>query len=340
MRPRLLLLLVAAACGACSASSGPTSVGNGTQGGAKLGGTVNANQTWNDGLQLTSSVTIAKGVTVTIAPGASIHAASSVLITVDGTLQATGGAEASISGTDPWAGILVDQGATLALVNVDLENASGAISVNAGAAAARYDSGTITASAAPFAVEAGAKLTTAHAFVKGSLGTARVQGELDATYLDYDANGNDGITTEADGAVLSIEDSELHGIGGDSDMIVSYLGASLIHVAYTEIKNVHCGFHIQRASTIDVSHVNDTGNSFGAMLYGSLTTGTRTFDSVNFDGEAGWGIDEQTGDVNGPIAITNSYFANNVGGDLHLQTGSNIAATSNATAPIADAKPR
>ena len=181
---------------------------------------------------------IAPGVTVTIAPGATIHATSGIQITVQGTLTAAGGAEASITSDSSWAGILVDKGGTLTLTNVDIDNTSvGAISVNVGALNVEYDSGTINASAAPFAIQAGAKLTTKHATVKGSLGTTRVQGELDASYLDYDANGQDGITAESDSAVLSIEDSELHGISGQTgDGIVSYLGAGTIHVAYTEIK--------------------------------------------------------------------------------------------------------
>ncbi len=213
--------------------------------------------------------------------------------------------------------------------------------MNAGDAAASYDQGTISASAAPFAIQAGAKLTTSHATVTGSLGTTRVQGELDASYLDYDANGNDGITAESDSAVLSIEDSELHGISGQTgDMVVSYEGAGTIHVAYTEIKNVHCAFHIQRMTNLDVSYVNATGDSYGFMLYGSLDTGTRTVDSMNIDGELQWGIDEEDGDINGPISITNCYFANNAYGDVHLQTASNISITSPATAAIPNAHPR
>ncbi len=213
--------------------------------------------------------------------------------------------------------------------------------MNAGALAANYDSGTISASVAPFAVQAGAKLTTSHATVKGSLGTSRIQGELDASYLDYDANGQDGITAESDVAVLSIEDSELHGISGQTgDMVVSYLGAQRIHVAYTEIKNVHCAFHIERMIDLDVSYVNATADSYGFMLYGSLDQGTRTVTAMDIDGELEWGIDEEDGDVNGPISITGSYIANNAWGDVHLQTGSNISVTSPAAGAIASAHPR
>jgi len=123
-------------------------------------------------------------------------------------------------------------------------------------------------------------------------------------------------------------------------MIVSYLGAASIQVSYTEIKAVHCAFHIERMTNLAVSYVNATGDSYGFMLYGSLDQGTRTVDSMNIDGELQWGIDEEDGDINGPISITNCYFASNAYGDVHLQTSSNISITENATAPIATAHPR
>ncbi|HEY2509405.1 MAG TPA: hypothetical protein VGI39_00990, partial [Polyangiaceae bacterium] len=155
------------------------------------------------------------------------------------------------------------------------------------------------------------------------------------------SNGNDGITAEADTAVVQIDDSELHGGGGSTaDMIVSYLGAQQIHVSYTEIKGVHCAFHIERVANMDVSHVSATGNYFGAMLYGSLATGTRTFDSVNFTADLQWGVDEEDGDINGPITFSNSYIAGNTQGDIYVQTASNIVFDSPAAAPIVDAKPR
>ena len=337
---RLPLLAAALTALAACSSAAPSSPGQSSTAG---GAVISSNETWADGKQLTTSVTIGANVVVTIAPGATIHAAKDVEVTIQGTLTSAGGAEAAItSSAATWVGLLVDKGGTLSLKQVDLANTSvGAISVNVGAVSASYDSGTITASAAPFLVQAGAKLTTSHAFVKGSLGASRIQGELDASYLDYDANKQDGLTAESDKAVLFIEDSELHGVSGqDGDMIVSYLGAETIHVAYTEIKNVHCAFHLERMSNLDVSYVNATGNSYGFMLYGSLSAGTRKVDSMNIDGELQWGIDEEDGDINGPISITNAYFASNAYGDVHLQTGSNISITQNATAAIATAHPR
>ena len=89
-----------------------------------------------------------------------------------------------------------------------------------------------------------------------------------------------------------------------------------------------------------MSYVNATQDSYGFMMYGSLDQGTRTVTSMNIDNELAWGIDEESGDINGPIAITNTYFGGNAYGDVHLQTGSNINVSNEATAPIANAKPR
>jgi hypothetical protein len=337
----LALSTLSVLAGCSSAPTGPAT----SHGATATTEVVSSNETWDSSKQLTTSVVIAPHAVVTIAPGATIHAAEGVGVTVRGTLTSAGGAQSAIASdtaTTTWLGVLVDTGGTLSLNGVDLTNTSvSAIAVNAGSVSASYDNGTIGASAEPFSVQAGAKLTTSHATVKGALGTTRISGELDASYLDYDANQQDGITAENDNAVLSIEDSELHGVSGQSgDMIVSYLGAGTIHLAYTEIKNVHCAFHIERMTNLDVSYVNATTDSYGFMLYGSLSPGTRKIDSMNIDGELEWGIDEEDGMINGPIAITNVYFGNNAYGDYHLQTGTNISITQKATAPIANAHPR
>ena len=330
---------------ACSSSTGePTAIGGkqpGTSGDAPV---ISSDETWENGKVLDTPTVIAAGVTVTIAAGATIQAIDGISITIDGTLKSAGGGQATLtssSATTRWAGLLVAKGGTLALSGVDITNADGAINVETGAASASYATGAITASKAPFVVATGGKLTTSHAMVKGSLGTSHVQGELDASYLDYDANGNDGLTAESDSAIVNVSDSELHGISGQTgDMIVSYQGAGTISVQYTEIKGVHCSFHIERATNITVSHVTSNGNSFGFMMYGSLDTGTRTVDSMNIENELSWGIAEESGDINGPVTFTNTYFANNAYGNTSLQSGTKISVMGNATAEIADAKPR
>jgi hypothetical protein len=342
----LAFVLTAAAVGCSSGGSGdPSSAGYAGKGGPTQGGgddspEISSDATWNDGKTLGTPVVVDANTTLTIAPGATIHAATGVQITVRGTLKvAAASSHAKITSADRWAGIIVAPGGTLDADGLDLENATAGVDVQGGAASARYDDGTITAAKQPFAIEAGGKLTTAHAVVTGSLDTSLILGELDAKYLDYDSNGHDGLTAANDAAIISVEDSELHGNSGTTDMLVSYVGAGTIHVAYTEIKNVHCAFHIERISNLDVSHVTATGDYDGFMLYGSLNNGTRTVTQSNIMGEIHAGVEEGAESINGPTSFTNNYFANNPQDVLtHAQSG--ISVTSNATAAFSDAHPR
>ena len=125
-----------------------------------------------------------------------------------------------------------------------------------------------------------------------------------------------------------------------SDFIVSYQGAKNIHVSYTEITKVHCAFHLERVTGLDVSHVTAQSDSFGFMMYGSLNTGTKTIASSNFTGLFGWGIHELDTSINGPISVTGNYFNGNGLGDVHLHTASKIVVTDDATSRILDAAPR
>jgi hypothetical protein len=333
-------------CSSPGGSGDPSSKVNGSSsGGAAANGDdsspeITSDTTWNNGKQINAPVVIDANSTVTIAAGATITAAAGVQITVKGTLKTAGGAQAKLTGTDVWTGIVVASGGTVTLDGVDFENAAAPIDVQDGAKLATYSNGTATAAKAPFVVEHGGKLTASHVTVKASTGTSHVQGELHASYLDYDSNGHDGITAEHDDAIVWVEDSEMHGDQGVTDMFVSYQGASLIHVAYTEITHVHCAFHIERIKSLDVSHVTATSDYDGFMLYGSLNDGTRTVTQSNIHDELHAGVEEAATTINGAITFTDNYFANNGSGDTLLHASSAIHVTQNATTPFADAKPR
>jgi hypothetical protein len=300
---------------------------------------ISADTTWNDGQVISQPTVIDEKSTVTIAAGATIKVVDGVTLTVKGKLKSPVGAKAKITGAS-WIGIVVATGGTLALDGVDIENATAAIDVAAKPASAKYDHGTITGSTAPFVVEPLGVLSTSHATVIGSKGTSHILGAFTASYLDYDANGFDGITAAHDDATVSVEDSKLHGGGGVSDMIVSYTGAANIHVAYTEITKVHCAFHLERVTALDVSYVTAEGDSYGFMMYGSLKDGTKTIANSNFVSNYEWGIHELDDSINGPINVTNCYFNGNGLGDVHVHTSSSIQVTNDATARIANAKPR
>ena len=293
-----------------SSGGGGTSSGSGSSGGeasdAGSGTTISADTTWSNGQQIATSITIASGVTVTIAPGATITVAANAAITVAGTLTASSatGTHALLTGTG-WTGLSVVSGGTLSLDGVDITGASTALATLSGATSAEYDDGTITGATTPFDIATGTTLGTKHATVTGTLGTSRVSGSFVASYLDYDSNGNEGITTLDPTATESIEDSKLHGSGPVADMVISATGAASIHIAYTDITNVHCGFHFDTITAFDVSYTNVESNAYGFMLYGSAGTGSRSVTYSNIDQN---GIAYDTEGSNGPITFDHDYI--------------------------------
>lgn len=286
-------------------SSGAASSGSGGTGTTT---TVATGTTWANGQQITSSVTIPAGVTVTIAAGATVTVSANATINVAGTLTASSasGTHALLTGNgNGWTGISVSSGGTLDLDGVDITGASTALATVAGATSAEYDDGTITGASAPFDVASGTTLGTKNATVTGTLGTSRVAGSLVASYLDYDSNGHEGIVTTDPTATESIESSTLHGSGPVADMVISASGAASIHVAYTDITNVHCGFHFDTITSFDVSYTNIESNAYGFMLYGSDGTGARSVTYSNIDQNT---VAFDTEGQNGPITFDHDYI--------------------------------
>jgi hypothetical protein len=302
-----------------------------------------ADETWQTGKMLTGTVTIAPSVTITIAPGAVVTLDATAKIVVQGTLKASSQAtHAKLTGAS-WGGVEVASGGTLSLVGVDVENATTALAVDAGNASAEYDSGTITASSTPFSVAANGKLTTAHAHVAGSKGTSSVAGSLTATFLSYDSGGNEGISLGGATAVFSATDSKFFGTGPTSGDMINGTAAS-VTLAYSEITQVHCAFHFNDVTQFNVDHANLHGNSYGFMLYGSGSTGTRTISASNIYANAAYGADEGSAStVNGAITIENGYWAmNGTGATSNLRKTTNAITVTNmsTTTPVMGVGPR
>lgn len=307
------------------------------------GVTMTSDETWAAGKMLTTSVTIAAGVTVTIAPGAVVNAASGVSITVLGTLKASSQAtHAKITGTS-WGGITVGAGGTLSLVGVDLENAMTALATTGANTAATYDYGTITAASSPFSVGVGGKLSTSHAHVAGTKGMSSVGGSFTASFLSYDSGGNEGISLGDPSAILIIDDSKFFGTGVNSGDMINGSGAK-IHFAYSEITAVHCAFHFNNVTQFDIDHANIHGNSYGFMLYGSGSTGARTVGFSNIVSNAAYGADEGSAQtVNGPITFHDGYWAMNGAGtaaNVHKTTNAITVTNMSTTTPVAGVGPR
>ena len=302
------------------------------------------NTTWANGQTIAQSTVIMAGVTVTIAPGATVNLASGVTITVQGLLVGTSNAtHAQLTGTS-WGGIVVAGGGTLNVDSVDLANAKTAIEVQAGAAMAEYDDGIISGSSQPFSVDKGGALSTSHAEVTGTKGSSIISGGFTASYLNYDSNGYEGIVASDPTAVLSIEDSTLFGAGtATADMVVADTAAS-VHLAYTEIKEVHCAFHFNDPTAFDISYMNIHDNSYGFMLYGSGAAGTRSITYSNIFSNVAYGADEGSPTtVNGDITIANGYWAMNgasAATNLNRTTSAITVTNMSTTTPVTGVGPR
>jgi hypothetical protein len=329
-RTRWWILLLAGGLLGCSSSSN----------GAHEPGAGGNTETWSDGKQLSGNVVIDAGKTVTIAPGARITFAKGTTVSIEGTLKAASRAKHAVLDGAGWAGLNVDGGA-LDLDGVDIQNADRALRVGAGTATYQY--GAIRASGA-FDVQKDGALTVMHASVVGNTGPSPVLGTFTATFLDYDAGPKEGIVAQSPTAILSIEDSHLHGQKAPDNDLIQAEGASRIHVAHVELTQAHCGMHFDSVDAFDVSNVTIHDGAFGMMLYGSNASGDRSVKATNIFKNFGRGIEEGAPDQNqGPITVADGYWADNGNGEpdnIRNLTGKITVTNMSTTTPIADVGPR
>ena len=324
--------------------------GGGTNGGTPDGGsgtppvTTNGDETWATGKTISGSVNIAAGSTVTIAPGAIVDVASGATITVAGTLKGTSTAtHAKLTGT-AWGGLVVASGGALTLDGVDLENAASPLAISKGNTSATYNNGTITAASTPFNVSVGGKLSVGHVMVTGTKGMSSIGGAFTASYLSYDSGGNEGIMLTDATTVFTVDDSKFFGTGNTGGDMISSSQAASIHFGHSEISHSHCAFHFNNVTQFDITYATLHDNSYGFMLYGSGSTGTRSVSFSNIFSNADYGADEGSAQaVNGLITIHDGYWAKN-----GSSTANNINTTTNAitvtnmstSTPVAGVGPR
>jgi hypothetical protein len=274
-----------------------------------------------------------------------------VVITVRGVLTVAstkahariGTAAPPTDDTQRWGGLVVESGGQLDAQGLDLSGAATALSIRAGSQSARYDAGTISDSFVPFQIDSGARLDTARAAVTSPGAASGVNGELHASYLDYEASSfSGGVIMGAPAAVFDAADSTFHASGPSaSDFIVSR-AAELVHVAYSTVTGAHCAFHFDDVERFELDHVTAGAASptspgglvvWGAMLYGS-GAGPDSISNSSFLGSDD-NLDQQG--ANGPLTITNTYTTGHDNIDVTTTTW---LAADVAKAPIPDAKPR
>jgi hypothetical protein len=312
-----------------ASSTGTTGSGStgGTSGSTGTTGTQPADEVWADGKALSGAVNIPSGHVVEIAAGATVTCAAGTQITVAGTLRSSGsGAPAQLTGTS-WGGIAVASGGTLALDGVNVLGADVGLDVQSGGQA-RYDHGTLHASV-PFRVGTQASLSTAHATVVAG-DASQLSGDFTASYLDYDKGIGEGFFLSNAQVTFFMEDSTLHGAGGQGDFIISDR-SKLIHVAYSTISGAHCGFHFNHATRYEIDHVTDSTNVWGAMLY-NAEPGPNSITNSNFD-DGAYDLEQTQAGVT--LTLDGNYTT-----AKDKLTSSAVTVTHPASAPVADAHPR
>jgi predicted heme/steroid binding protein len=347
LRSSLAFALVLVA--ACS-SSDDTTPNGGTSGTATppdgVVGDIRESVTWEDGTKLAGVIRIVEGTTVTIAPGAKITCSDATNIQIGGTLKVSAKDNHAKISCAKWTGVTVASKGKLDIDGLDIENAAVGYQTTAEAADSVVKNSKITTCVRPFVVGEKSKLTLDHveASVPTTVGAfdksyVEVFGTLEAHYLKYEAQGNEGIMTR-EGGSTTITDSTLTAHGGQ-DLVSSY-GGDKLEVSYSTMSGAHCGVHLQGvkvSATFD--HITSTGNLFGVTVYGAATA---TVKNSNLSGSIAW-LDIQ-GDHGDVFLGENNFIAPNSAGTApNAIVGTPIPtdppkSTPTATAQIQGAAPR
>jgi predicted heme/steroid binding protein len=297
---------------ACSSSTETTPDGNSSSGTTPTPpdgfvGDVRESLTWEDGQKLAGVIRIVEGVTVTIAPGAKIQCNDATQIVIGGTLKVNAESNHAKISCAKWEGIITGVNGKIDANGLDLENARAAIKTASGSAESTIKNSKVMNCVRPFEVGKDTKLVLDHveASVPTTVGSfeksyTEVVGTLEAHYLKYNAQANEGLMAE-DGGLVIVTDSELEAKGGQ-DLVSAYRGASM-DVSYTTMKGAHCGVHSQLAKSIKVDHITSVENLFGVTIYGAESVSVT---NSNLSGTIAW-LDSQ-GD-HGPATFENNFLA-------------------------------
>ena len=225
-------------------------------------------------------MTIAAGADVEIAPGATITCAAGETLFVAGTLHARAASTHARITCERWAGLVVSAGGRVDLegVELELENGTLGLGMAAGASASTFTDAPSTKLGI-----AKAKLSTPVKVAAEDISVSAIEGALVASHIDYDANGNEGISVKK-GGELDLRDyvprEERPGprLGlrrqAPQDAFSTFLGA-------------HCGLHVQPSESFEIEHVTSDSNVYGVTIYGS-GNGPNTVTASNFTGSAAW----------------------------------------------------
>ncbi len=293
----LALVLLAAGCAGSPPSDSSAE---------PAGASAPATGTWADGTVLRGTVTIPAGSTVTLAPGATVRAAKGATLVVAGTLLAPDGGRLTGSG---WSGVQIVKGGKAALTGVALDGSENGFLTEEGALPSSLLRVRITKVAAPFMLATGTTLTLDDVKVTDISGASVIKGTLDGDRLSYDKAGNPGIVVV--GGTLRLRDSLLYGNGEyDGDMVTTSK-AREVTVSNTEVRDVHCAFHLVGVDTLTLDGLSLHDNAYGFMAYGSAPGQVHRITNTNVYDNRDFGLQESPGTEQGRIVVDGGYWGDN-----------------------------
>lgn len=261
---------------------------------------------WKSGMVLRGAVTVPAGATVTLDKGAALTADKGASLVVVGTLLAPAGGSIRGSG---WDGLTVSKGGSVTASGLTLDGAG--ITTATGAGAVTLTGGTVTGAATPVSVALGSTLTLVDTKVSKVEGTSEVKGTLVGRGLRYDKGSNSGIVFSGSGSALRLSDSLLFGDGKfNGDMVITD-DAGEINVVRSEVRDVHCAFHVVGVGKLELSGLKIHDNAYGFMAYGSAPTVTHHVTNSDVYDNRDYGLFESPGTVQGRIVVDGGYWAKN-----------------------------
>ena len=266
--------------------SGPTAGGTGGAAGASGTGVV-ADQVLCGDVQLTASLIIAAGKTVTICAGSVVTAASKVNVTVGGTLKVLGTQASPVKfvGTAHtpgyWGGIALDAGGSLMVTFAEVHDAAFGLNARVGST---FQIDHILVDNSNQLLLLAANGTLSHGVLHGLL-----------------ANQSFSPVVISDASPTLVDTVVNQGLYGGVDLII-VTGATAAPVFdHMEVADSHCGFHFNQGAGVIVRNSFVHHNSYGVMVNGATTQ----FVHNNFQDNAPVNIGSCSGV---PGQVTDNYF--------------------------------
>jgi len=304
-----------AGAGGMGGMGGAGGMGGGMMSSAKIGPMVDKDLMLSGDIAMEETTTIAPGVTLTLAAGSILHAASGAALVVKGSLVANGQLGAPVvfqsqahKGADGWTGIKLESGGSATLTRIEIHDAGLAFHAGAGSTYG-VDYALVDTSSRLLVLEANG--TFGHGTLH-ALGAAQQQGPI-------------AINSASPNLVDTLVDNANSGV----DHIVVNGASSGPTFDHVEVTGCHCAFHFNQGKKITVKNAYVHDNLYGMMVLGSLQTQVV---ASNFDKNTN-NLGTCTG---GDVTAIGSYFGSTVF-DMSCQGQVNLTPSST---PVADAGPR